>query len=61
MNVKLKMKPMAGWQEELFDKDLTVRNGRAKIDLPEIPFNAKELKLEVRISLILCYRVKNRF
>ena len=60
MKVKLKVNVRAAWPRKIFDKDLIVRDGRAKIDLPEIPFNAKELTFDVSILLILRYTLKIR-
>ena len=65
-NVKVNVKATfqvngpAWWPTKHFDKDLIVRDGRAKINLPEIPFYPKEMKLEVSILFIFCCTVKKR-
>ena len=48
-NVKVKVEVSVGYSRTLFKKDLVVKNGRAKIDLPEIPFDAKELRFTVSL------------
>ena len=59
-NVKVKVEVSVGWSRTLFNKDLIVRNGRAKIDLPEIPFDAKELRFSVSLFHLSCYTRKGR-
>lgn len=58
-NVNILVEVYAGWSEKLLDKEMIVRNGRGKIDLPNIPFNAKELRFTVsfQYAFLFCYGV----
>ncbi|XP_065060175.1 alpha-1-macroglobulin-like isoform X3 [Rhopilema esculentum] len=43
-NLKVKLKVTAGWSKVITEGIVFVKNGRVKIHLPEIPFDAKEVK-----------------
>ena len=48
-NVQVSVTVTAGWSKKLVDKKMRILYGRAKIDIPEIPFDAKELRFTVRL------------
>ena len=46
-NIKVNVVVRGGYRKTLFSGDVTVRNGRGKIDVREIPFDVKEVSFDV--------------
>lgn len=53
-NIKVKVVVRAGYSNTLFNGDVTLKNGRGKIDVKEIPFDVKEVSFEVSSYLQSC-------